>query len=100
MKALLVLLAAATLVGCASLYEGEHVNVAGVDFEGMAWRVDCDADTPESLYDRWLEESPNYCDSELEPDESYSMCPEWMRTRFRYEWAKTEFREQCEGRAS
>lgn len=87
-------LLALLLTSCATPHEGEFIG----PFEGMAWAVDCS--NPNMLHDiheRWEYENPNWCDANLEPDESYSMCAEWMRVRYRYEWAKAEYREKCEG---
>lgn len=97
--AMMLCLAVLLLSGCMSPHEGEHFNVAGIDVEGMAWRVDCALDNPETFYERWEYQNPNACAAELEPDETYSMCEEWMRVRYRYEWAKVEWLEKC-GQAS
>jgi hypothetical protein len=83
------------LCACSSPYEGDRINVAGIEFEGMAWRVDCATTTPESLYRKWLYNSPNYCDADLDPEKSYDMCPDWYVVRYRYEWAKKELRDRC-----
>lgn len=84
----------ALLTGCSGLHEGEHVG----PFEGMLWAVNCATDTPESLYDRWIEESPNYCDAELNEEgiSAYEMCQSQYRVRYRWEWAKDEYRRRCE----
>lgn len=91
MRALLLVL---LLSGCSSLREGEYVG----PFEGMAWKVECREGMLEDLAEKWEDNSPNYCDAELHEQgiDAYGMCAEWMRVRFRYEWAKAEYRSKCE----
>jgi hypothetical protein len=74
---------------CSSLREGERVG----PFVGQAWRVDCAADTPESLHERYEYENPYYVCGEYMDLES---CPAIWVHRYRYEWAKKEYRERCQ----
>lgn len=89
MKTLLLL---SLLTSCASLREGERIG----PFEGMAWSVDCARDTPHSLHERYEYENPYYlCD----PMADYEGCSYIYVHRYRYEWAKAEYRKKCENAA-
>ena len=77
------------LTSCASLREGERVG----PFEGMAWAVDCATTTPASLHERYEYENPYYVCSEYD---DLDMCPAIWVHRYRYEWAKKEWRDKCE----
>lgn len=62
-------------------------------FRSMSWNVDCDTDTPRTLYERYHEE---YAYKLCDPLDFYESCPAHMASRYRYEWAKADYQEQCE----
>lgn len=83
------IIASLLLLGCSGLHEGERVG----PFEGMLWAVDCATTTPHELAERYEYENPYYVCSEYD---DLNMCPAIWVHKYRYEWAKKEWREKCE----